>query len=179
MSRIYAETAYSNTDIYAVLSVLTAHVHVYAKTAYSYADIYAVLSALSIPDSSPNWLPANPGHGTKILDATVAGLPVSLTQIINVASRCVLYCYVTDEQTWGMQVLQSPDRQSDWHFGCLSAKRKETNHCSSSYLQHVVYWSIQVSSCSRALQTSTATWGWAAPWRNLVTLLRARSHYPG
>ena len=93
---IYTRTAYSNTDIYAVLSVLLAPVHIYAKTAYSNVDIYAILSALfqpifSIPDSSPNWLPANPGHGTKILDATVAGLPVSLVLIIYVASHCVLY----------------------------------------------------------------------------------------
>ena len=71
-------------------------VHIYAKTAYSNVDIYAVLSPLfqpyfSIPDSSPNWLPANPGHGTKILDATVAGLPASLVLITYATSRCVLY----------------------------------------------------------------------------------------
>ena len=53
--------------------------------------LYAVnLCLSSIPSSSLDWLPANPGHGTKILDATVAGLPVSLVLITFVTSRCVL-----------------------------------------------------------------------------------------
>ena len=45
--------------------------NIYAKTAYSNVDIYAVLFSLynvsfSIPGSSLDWLPANPGHGTKM-----------------------------------------------------------------------------------------------------------------
>ena len=44
---------------------------IHAKTAYSNVNIYAILFTLynisfSIPGSSLDWLPTNPGHGTKM-----------------------------------------------------------------------------------------------------------------
>ena len=47
----------------------------------------------NIPDSSPDWLPVNPGHGTKILAALVAGNPLTLVThvlLTGVTSCCVL-----------------------------------------------------------------------------------------
>ena len=83
-------------------------------------------------------------------------------------SLCIILFLVTDKQTRGMQVLQSRIVRVIGTSGAHPqlAQRRTTELF--SYLQHVVYSRVLVSSCSRALQTSTGTWGWAAPRRTLV-----------
>ena len=77
---------------------------IYAFLGYFNVNIYAVLyTSFSTPNSSQDWLLANPGHGTKFLTAPRTRIAGNLNSrwscpglLTPGTSRCVILSVVTD-----------------------------------------------------------------------------------